>query len=317
MPNPTGSDTFTRKGTSEVSLDQFNQQLRQSPLWATWMAQNGIRTDRPIKLSKDQQKAFAGYLQSNGVAVPKDFHIDESGNLNQTSRTGRNLKIAGILGGVALGGLGLAGLGPLGGVLGGASGAGAAGGAGAAAGATGAATGTAAGTAAGVGAGTTAGTTAAGIAGTAGKSLWSKIAGPLIEQGIPSVAGVIGTKMQVDAQKRAADIEAQAAKEALDWQKQQYAQRQSQLAPSIGVGNAATVKLGELMGIRTPEGGYQPTTQIDRGGVPTAQPQQAASVASAAAPQQLVPMRAPNGATKLVSPAEVAHYQQLGAQVVQ
>ena len=59
MPNPQGSDAFTRKGTAEVTLDQFNQQLRMSPAWATWMAQNGVRTDRPVRLSKDQQKALA------------------------------------------------------------------------------------------------------------------------------------------------------------------------------------------------------------------------------------------------------------------
>lgn len=313
MPNPKGSDSFTRGGTSEVTLDQFNQQLRNSPLWATWMAQNGIRTDRPIKLSKDQQKAFAAFLQSNGVQVPKDFHIDEAGNLNQTSRTGRNLKIAAIAGGVALGGLGLAGIGPLSalhGVV--AGGAGAAGGAGGAAGATGAATGTAAGTAA--------GTTAAKVAGTAiaskTPSLWSKIAGPLVETAVPAVAGVVGTKMQVDAQKRAADMEAQAAQQALDWQKEQYAQRQRQLAPAIGVGNAATVKLGELMGIRTPEGGYGPQTQVDRGGVPVQSPAQMGTTAAQPAPVEMVPMRAPNKQVKMVPASEVAHYESLGAVAV-
>lgn len=313
MPNPTvQAGAFTRKGTSEVTLDQFNRQLRQSPLWATWMAQNGIRTDRPIKLSKDQQKAFAAYLQTNGVPVPKDFHIDAAGNMNQTSRTGRNLKIAGIVGGVALGGLGLAGIGPLGGVLGGATG-----GAGAATGGAGAATG--------AGAGTSAGSAvASGAIAVAKKpSLWSKIAGPLVEQGIPAAAGLVGTKMQVDAQKRASDIEAQAAQQALDWQKQQYATRQNQLAPAIGVGNAATVKLGELMGIRTPEGGYRAETQIDRGGVPVQQPSNMGSSGATGAtapggqPTDMVPMRAPSGMVKMVSAAEVPHYQQLGAQVVQ
>lgn len=315
MPNPTGSDSFTRKGTSEVTLDQFNQQLRTSPLWATWMAQNGIRTDRPIKLSKDQRKAFADYLRGNGVAVPKDFNIDESGNVNQKSRTGRNLKIAAIAGGVALGGLGLAGIGPLSALHGAvAGGAGAAGGAGgAAAGATGAATGTAA---AGTAAGTTAATGVGGALVSKAPSLWSKIAGPIMETAIPAAAGVIGTKMQVDAQKRAADMEAQAAQQALDWQKEQFAQRQRQLAPAIGVGNAATVKLGELMGIRTPEGGYGPQTQIDRGGVPVQQPAQMGTPVTQQASIDMVPMRAPNNQVKMVPATEVPHYESRGAVVV-
>lgn len=327
MPNPTiDSGHFSRGGTSEVTLDQFNQQLRSSPLWATWMAQNGIRTDRPIKLSKNQQKAFAAFLQQNGVPIQKDFHIDEAGNLNQKSRTGRNLKIAAIAGGVALGGLGLAGIGPLA-ALGGSS-AGAAGVAGSAptlgggatlagnlagAGALGAG-GSAAGTVglgalgAGAGAaGTAAGTSAATAAGHAG--LWGKIGGLAVEQGIPAAANIIGTKMQVNAERDAAKMQADAAREALDWQKEQYAQRQRQLAPAIGVGNGATVRLGELMGIQTPQGGYGPQTQTGVHGQPT----NPAPTAQQPATINMVPMRAPTGAVKMIPEAQVPHYEQLGA----
>ena len=84
------------------------------------------------------------------------------------------------------------------------------------------------------------------------------------------------------------------------------------------------MKLGELMGIRTPEGGYGPQTQIDRGGVPVqaasqmgatgAQPAPGAPAASGSA--GMVPMRAPSGQVKMVDPGQVAHFESMGAQVV-
>lgn len=310
MPNPTiNSADFSRGGTSEITLDQFNQQLRASPLYATWMAQNGIRTDKPIKLSKDQQKAFAAYLAQNGVPVPKDFHIDEAGNLNQTSRLKKRLLIGGTIAGAVVGApylLGALGAGGGAAAAGGAALPGGIGGGTVAAlpGALGAGGGLAAG-----GAGAVTGASVAGAA-TAAKSpsLWSRISGPIIEAGIPAVANVAGTVIGANAQKRAAELEAQAAREALAWQQDVYAERQRQLAPAIGVGNGATMKLGDLMGIQAPAGGYQPNLPQ----TPQATQRQPTAAAPGAA-TGMVPMRAPTGQVSMVPQDQVSHYEQRGA----
>jgi len=308
--------TFTRD-TSATTLDRFNQQLRISPAYQTWMAQNGIRTDRPIKLSKQQRESFAAYLTSQGLTIPKDFHIDEAGNLNQTANIKKRVTIAAIIGGAVaapylIGALGAGGA---------AAGAGATGAAGpAGAGAAGAAGAGAAG-----GAGAATGAAVAGTAAAAGSSsLWGRIAGTLVETGIPVAANLLGTKIATDAQKEAAALEAAGAKEALDWQKQVYAERQRQLAPSIGVGNAATVRLSELMGIPTPAGGYQPNLPQDGGGaapgapstpaIPQPQPQPPQqAVPRNPTSAQPVPMRAPNGQVSLVPFDQVPHFEQRGA----
>lgn len=311
MPNPTITPQNFTRGTSEMTLDQFNQQLRQSPLYATWMAQNGIRTDKPIKLSKQQQKAFAAYLTQNGVPVPKDFHIDEAGNFNQKSRLKRNLIIAGIGVGAAVGAPIL--LGALGGGAGAAGAAGVAlpgsiGGGTVAAlpGALGAGGGLAAG-----GAGAVTGASVAGAATAAAKSpsLWSKISGKdLLEVGVPAGAQVAGALIGANAQKAAAKMEADAAREALAWQKDVYAERQRQLAPAIGVGNGATMKLGDLMGIQAPAGGYQPNLPQ------TAQAtQRQPTAATPGAAPAMVPMRAPTGQVSMVPQDQVSHYEQRGA----
>ena len=310
MPNPTITPQNFTRGTSEMTLDQFNQQLRASPLYATWMAQNGIRTDKPIKLSKDQQKAFAAYLTQNGVPVPKDFHIDEAGNLNQKSRVKKRLLIGGAIAGAAIGApylLGALGAGGGAAAAGGVALPGGIGGGTVAAlpGALGAGGGLAAG-----GAGAVTGASVAGAATAAAKSpsLWSKISGPVIEAGIPAGAQVAGALIGANAQKSAAKMEADAAREALAWQKDVYAERQRQLAPAIGVGNGATMKLGDLMGIQAPAGGYQPTLPQ------TAQATQRQPAAAApGGGAGMVPMRAPTGQVSMVPQDQVPHYEQRGA----
>ena len=116
---PFGDPTGFTRSTQESELDRFNQWMRAQPWYQTVLSAVG----RPASsgLAEGQQQQIEQALRANGIEIPKDFHIDEGGNLNQKSRTGRNLMIAGIAGGAALGGLGLAGLGPLGGL--GASGA--------------------------------------------------------------------------------------------------------------------------------------------------------------------------------------------------
>lgn len=166
------------------------------------------------------------------------------------------------------------------------------------------------------GAGTGVGAGVGATAAATGSGLWSKLASPLITTGIQAGTNLLGTKMQVDASKDAAKIEAQSAKEALDWQKAVYGQRQEQLAPAIGVGNGATLALGNLMGIRAPEGGYHAPPAPGAAPAAAAAPATPAPASTPAQPQT-VQMRSPTGQVQAVPVEQVQHYQQLGATVVQ
>lgn len=110
--NPFGDPNKFTRGTQESEVDRYNQWMRSQPFWQQ------IRGTGTGDFTEDQQNQLSQSLQGQGIKVPDSFHIDEGGNFNQKSRTGRNLKIAGIIGGAALGGFGLAGLGPLGGLHG-------------------------------------------------------------------------------------------------------------------------------------------------------------------------------------------------------
>lgn len=148
-----------------------------------------------------------------------------------------------------------------------------------------------------------------------GASLWSRLATPLLTTGIQAATNLYGTKMQVDAQKQAAETAAKAAEEALAWQKDVYGQRQRQLAPAIGVGNASTVRLGELMGLQTPEGGYAPPPSSQP--PPPAQSPTAVPRSPSGAPDAFTPMRTPDGRIVHVPTAEVATALQRGGQIVE
>lgn len=111
---PFGDPSGFNRSTGEAEIDRFNQWMRTQP-WYTSLRSGMGSGD----LSKDQRRALTNAMNAQGIPLPKDFIIDSGGNLNQKSRLGRNLAIAGVIGGTALGGLGLAGLGPLG-ALGGA-----------------------------------------------------------------------------------------------------------------------------------------------------------------------------------------------------
>lgn len=120
MAYPPDPRRFTRKGTSEESLIHFNQWMQAQPWW-----QDVARSRRSGggDFSERERRAIEQRLASLGAALPKDFHIDEGGNVNQTSRVKSRILKGAALGGAALTGFGLAGLGPLAG-LGGAAGAG-------------------------------------------------------------------------------------------------------------------------------------------------------------------------------------------------
>lgn len=157
-----------------------------------------------------------------------------------------------------------------------------------------------------------AGAAAAGAgAAAASGGLWGKIAGPLVSTGIKAATDLYGTKMQVDASKQAAETAAKAAEEALAWQKDVYGQRQTQLAPAIGVGNAATLRMGDLMGLQAPEGGYAPPPSSQP--APAAPPAAPAPVSTPVPAAPAVKMRAPTGQIAMVPQDQVDHYRALGA----
>ncbi len=125
--NPFGDPNKFTRSTQEAEVDRFNDWMRSQPWWQQ------IRGTGQGDFTDQQRSQIVQAAQREGIRVPKDFQIDQGGNFNQKGRTKRNLAIAGIAGGAALGGLGIAGLGPLG-ALGGGGAAAGAGGGGAAAG---------------------------------------------------------------------------------------------------------------------------------------------------------------------------------------
>lgn len=90
---PTFGDGVPNRGTSEMSLDQWNQAMRASGVYQSWMQQNGLPTDGRVQLSRAQQGAFEQYLLSKGIRIPAGMHIDQGGNLNQENKLGRNVAI--------------------------------------------------------------------------------------------------------------------------------------------------------------------------------------------------------------------------------
>lgn len=119
-------------------------------------------------------------------------------------------------------------------------------------------------------AGSTAANPATFAAAGASPSLWSKIAAPLATTAVSGAFQYAGTKAQIDAQQHASDVQAKYLQDALDWQKAQYAQRRTDLSPAINTGNAATYKLGDLMGLPATSGPYAPPTPAHQDlGLPT------------------------------------------------
>lgn len=257
----------------------------------------------------DQQsiQALKDLAASKGFPVPDNVAWDAGSFQNTGGSIPTWMKVAGI----GLAGLGVAGLAAPAffGAEGGAEAAGAGGGA--AAGGTGTAAavadpfaaGMAAGdTAAGVGAGTAAGAAggasgaaAGGGAAAAGGGFLSslgKVAGPLISGGF----GLAGAALQAHATSAAAKANAQIQQEALDFEKAQLAQKQAALQPYVDTGNQSRGQLAYLLGIG-PNNGPNPINTN------TPMPAQ-------------VQMRDPNGQIESVPASQVAHYQSLGATLV-
>jgi len=125
MPDFTAGAMGTpNRGTSEQQLDQWNQAMRQSPIYLNFMRQNGLPTDGHVKLSRGHQGALESALLAGGFKIPSGMHIDQGGNLNQKNRLVRNVAIGAGLAAGGLGAAGAFGVGPAAGLFSGASGAG-------------------------------------------------------------------------------------------------------------------------------------------------------------------------------------------------
>lgn len=188
--------------TSEASLDQWNNALRASPAYQKFIQQRGL-VGKAGGWSKSDQAALEQTLRSSGIPIPDGMHIDQGGNLNQKNRLGRNVAIGAGITAAAVATAGVAGFGPLAGAMGG--GAGAGGVAGSVAGIDS--------TIAGMGAGGWAtGTTMAATA----PSLASTLLRYGFEYGLPTVGGLINSRNQSNANRDAAQIEADYNNRALD-----------------------------------------------------------------------------------------------------
>lgn len=232
--------------TSEVTLDQWNQALRQTPVYLDFMRANGLPTHGQVQLSRSQQGALERALRGQGIEIPGGMHIDQGGNLNQKNRTGRNIVITAAIVGGALATAGAAGA-----FSGAAGGPTAAGGATAAQGgiaalATPAAGGVIpsasiagmhvavpafAGTATGFAVPAAAGTVAAGTVAAVKAATGGFF--PAIGRFFNSPGGQVATNVagnlisgaiQANAAGKATDAQERALKEALDFQKAQYAE---------------------------------------------------------------------------------------------
>lgn len=107
--------TPTRK-TAQAEVDRWNESLRASGAYQSFMRSIGNDGSGKVKLSRKQQGEFEAYLKAQGVSIPDGMHIDQGGNLNQKNRLARNIAIGAAIGGAAATGFGLAGIGPLAGL---------------------------------------------------------------------------------------------------------------------------------------------------------------------------------------------------------
>lgn len=174
---------------SAAPINEFNAAIKSSGVWDQWMQANGIDTTpgRPVRLSDTQRRAFQQYLKTQGAQFPKGVEIDSSGNMNEDEGFTKELKKWGPLAaGIAVSLFGIPGT-PIAGLL--------SGGGGAAAGAKGALgfTGNAAKDTALIQGGTRLAATGAGFGSTALRYG--------LQYGLPTAAGLIGTKMQTNAQR--------------------------------------------------------------------------------------------------------------------
>jgi hypothetical protein len=154
---------------------------------------------------------------------------------------------------------------------------------------------------------------------------------------IPTAIGVggqiIGSLINANAQGNATAAQQKYLEEALAYEKQRdaaaialegqrYQNYSTNIAPYLANGNSAGARMAGLLGLPAPPPvttssappytATSPTTTQSPPTLPSP-----ATPASAPAPGGMVTMKAPDGTTQAVNPADVQHYVSLGATVVQ
>jgi hypothetical protein len=116
------------------------------------------------------------------------------------------------------------------------------------------------------------------------------MAGAIIGGAIGGLGSFASGKAQADAMTHAADLQATANTNALNFAKQRYGQLQQNEAPYMAGGTAAAGGIGDVLKRAAVRSGY-----------------------SYAPPPQMVTLKAPDGSTKQVPQDQAQHYIQLGA----
>lgn len=154
-----------------------------------------------------------------------------------------------------------------------------------------------------------------------------------------AAGGAIGSSaIAAHASKSAAGQQVDASNKALGVEQQVYEDQKNNLAPYRQAGTDALTRASSLadagspIGLKTFTNGNLPQVSLNRqpGAPVSSMPQNAAppmglaTMGQAQSPQApaangggMVQLRAPNGSMRTVPAAQVAHYLQLGAQVVQ
>lgn len=172
----------------------------------------------------------------------------------------------------------------------------------------GAAASTAAASAAPAAVGGTAAATGGSVASGFGSGLLAKIFGnPNVDAALINAGtGLYGTKMQADAASRAAEIQAQSAREALAFLKEQYGQATTNYKPYLDAGTAAVGRMSD-------QAAHLPSPMSLLG-----RPQSPAPAASGGMVQMMAPQNDPvtgRPIMKMVRPDQVDHFKALGARM--
>lgn len=277
---------------SSPTINAWNEHWRTTPEYAQILRSIGVDPSRPFKLTDNQRRAVKAQAEKAfGFTFPKGTEIDAAGNMNEDEGFGKQLKKWGpIAAAGALAAFGIPGLLP--GLLTG--GGAAAGGA--------AATGAAFDAAPNIA--TAAGLHGAGLVAASHTPSWLI---PAITTGAQSVTGLIGARVQSNAERDAARIQADYLNRALDVEKENEAYRRrideeregyrrGQRADYLGrlqpYNEAGTAAVGRASNLLTT--GYRPELGTAQGG-PT------------------VRLKAPDGSIGEVPASLVDHYISRGA----
>ncbi len=128
-----------------------------------------------------------------------------------------------------------------------------------------------------------------------------------------SSANKDAAKSQADASTKAAEIDAQGNKDALDWTKQVYNRDQEALNPYTQIGGSAMTTLGQALGLPAPKP-YQPiTTPIDPNHIAPGPGAPGSASLFTGGQTIMVPLIGKDGTPKSVPASEASYWMARGA----